>query len=68
MQTYSLAVWAMPIRPSWLLSSGSFSHDLSPRKIMIVHFPRFIWYPEGLETSKTWKKGVFWLPEIKCHK
>jgi hypothetical protein len=28
----------MPIRPSWLLSSGSFSHDLSPRKIMAVHF------------------------------
>jgi hypothetical protein len=42
----------MPIRPSWLLSSGSFSHDLSPRKIMAVHFPWFIWYPEGPEHRK----------------
>jgi hypothetical protein len=33
-----LAAWAMPIRPLWLLSSGSFSHDLSPRKIMTMHF------------------------------
>jgi hypothetical protein len=28
----------MPIWPSWLLFSGSFSHDLSSRKIMAVHF------------------------------
>jgi hypothetical protein len=39
MQPDSLAAWAMPIRPLWLLSSGSFSHDLSPRKIMTMHFP-----------------------------
>jgi hypothetical protein len=29
-------------------------------------FPRFIWYPEGPETSKTWKKGVLWLPELNA--
>jgi hypothetical protein len=59
MRPDSLAAWAMPIWPSWLLSSGSFSHDLSPQKIMVVHFPWFIWYPEGPKTSKRWKKREF---------
>jgi hypothetical protein len=46
----------MPIQPSWLLSSGSFSHDLSPRKIMAVHFPSSFVIQKVLKHQKHGKR------------
>jgi hypothetical protein len=68
----------MPIQPSWLLSSGSFSHDLSPKKIMVMHFfPDSFGIQKILKHQKHGKREFFGSQKLnatnrdfvrKCHK
>jgi hypothetical protein len=46
----------MPVRPSWLLSSSSSSHDLPPNKILAVHFPGPFGIQKVLKHQKYGKK------------